>query len=132
MIKKMKNNLEIKLNYNKGTKDTRRICHSFGANIDDNNNLKTQIADTINNQMNSSLILDDIETGSIIDKLKNAITINNDNIIDNTPDDSKIKTYASESRAKYLDFIASCNLRAEEFFMLQQQLSDLAYKNEIS
>ena len=117
MIRNIENNFEIKLNFNKGTKDPSRIFHSFGAMLDGINNLDTLIADTINKQINSSLILDDIETGSIIAKLKNAITINNDNIIDNTPDDSKIKTYASESRAKVLDFIASGKSSAEEFFM---------------
>lgn len=131
MIRSIENKFEIKLEFKKESKDPGRIFHSFGAMLDSIKNLDTLFADTINKQVSSSLILDDIEKGSIRAMLRAALVLDNDNVIDNTPDDLKIKGYLSKSRVEALDFLATGKSSTIDFLELQESLHKLAIEAQV-
>lgn len=126
MRREIHNNFEIKLNFNKDTDNPSRLFYSFGAMIEGVRNLDLLLGETVDSDVESSIILNDIEKGSLIAKLKAKLIISKDGKIDDTPENPIIETYIDKSRAKALEFLASKESSVDELINLQTSIVDIA------
>lgn len=126
MRKEIYNNFEIKLNFNRDTDNPSRLFYSFGAMIEGVRNLDLLLGETVDSDVESAIILDDIEKGSLIAKLKAKLIIGKDGKIDDTPENKQIEAYIDKSRAMTLGFLASRESSVDDLMNLQNSIVGIA------
>lgn len=132
MKKELNNKYEIRLDFKRETENPSRLFRAFAEMIEGVNNLDYLIAETVNTSVKSKIILDDIEKGSIVGRFWSALTINDSNKLDNSPDTEKIKQYIEESRAESLKFISENKSSVEELNELSENLNQIAIEKELN
>jgi hypothetical protein len=132
MKKELNNKYEIRLDFKRETENPSRLFRAFAEMIDGVNNLDHLIAETVNSAVKSKIVLDDIEKGSLIGRFWNALTINDDSKIDNSPEKEEIEEYIEESRAESLKFISEKKSSVEDLKELADNLKKIAAEKSLS
>lgn len=126
MKKQLNSRFEIKLDFKRETENPSRLFRSFAEMIEGVKKLDYLVAESVNTKVKSSIILDDIEKGSLIGKFWNALVIIEDGQIDNSPEEEKIEEYIEESRAESLRFIAEKKSSVKDLEDLKDTISKIA------
>lgn len=131
MKKEIRNQYEIKLEFNKNTENPSRLFYSFAEMIDSINELNIVLAKTIDTSVNSKIILEDIEKGSILAKLYDELVIYENGKIENVESKCKIEKYLESSRNATLNFISQDKSTVEDLNILKEELNDIATENKV-
>lgn len=126
MKKKVINEFEVKLEFDKNTENPSRLFRSFADIIDNIKNLDTVLAKTINTSVTTKLYLNDIEKGSLIGKLWNELIISDDEKLDDVSQENKISTFIDKSRSKTLEFIQDGKNSVNELEQLSTDIENIA------
>ena len=132
MKKEFNSKFEIKLDFERETESPSRLFRSFAEMIEGINDLDYLIAGSVNTSVQSKIILDDIEKGSIIGMFWNELIISQDGQIDDTPESEKIEEYIEESRAETLKFIADKKSGVKDLENLKNTISEIASQKELT
>lgn len=132
MEKQYKSKFEIRLDFERETERPSRLFRSFAEMIEGVNELDYLIASTVNATVKTTIILDDIEKGSLIGRFWDALVISEDGRIDNTPQNGTIEEYIEESRAEALKFIAAKKSTVEDLESLQNKISEIAIDKKLN
>lgn len=132
MKKEFNSKFEIKLDFERETESPSRLFRSFAEMIEGINDLDYLIAGSVNTSVQSKIILDDIEKGSIIGMFWNELIISQDGQIDDTPESEKIEEYIEESRAETLKFIADKKSSVKDLENLKNTISEIASQKELT
>lgn len=132
MKKQLNSTFELKLEFKRETENPSRLFRSFAEMIEGIKKIDYLVAESVNTKIESSIILDDIEKGSLIGKFWDALVISEDGQIDNLPEEEKIEEYIEESRAESLRFIAEKKSSVKDLEDLKKTISKIAEDKKLN
>lgn len=131
MKREIVSSYEIKLTFDFNTENPSRLFQSFAKIIEGISSYDSIIAKSINSNILSKIILDDIEKGSLIAKLMNELTFNEDEKFDTIENNEDIENYIEECRNLGLKFIEDGKVDVEDLEKLSENLDFIAKNNNI-
>jgi predicted house-cleaning noncanonical NTP pyrophosphatase (MazG superfamily) len=131
MKKEIESKFDIKLNFDKNTENPSRLFKSFADIIDGFNQLNYVLGQSVNTTIESKVILNDIDKGSLIARFRNNLIIGEYGKIDDTNDNDKIREYIEESRENSIEFASQNKFSAKELNDLQNDIKEIAKDKKI-
>ena len=124
---------EIKIDFEKGSRDPSRVFTTMSNLIETFETIDADLAKTIDTSISPILILEDIETGSLKSKLRNILSSVDDNGIKNLDWKKIVGIYLYKAKYKILEFLDDKEeiSNRQEIDLLQNDLMLLAEETNV-